>query len=165
MSIYTGLIVAGTGHRPDKLGGYSDDAFNLLVKIAKHWLEMNKPTRVISGMALGWDQALATAAVEVDIPFVAAVPFNSQENTWPDSAKIKYSELLKKATEIFVLSDTYSINAMHYRNAWMVDHSHVMLALWDGSIGGTSNCIRYAQSKDKHIINLYNIYKSIKERQ
>jgi hypothetical protein len=73
MSIYTGLIVAGTGHRPDKLGGYSDDAFNLLVKIAKHWLEMNKPTRVISGMALGWDQALATAAVEVDIPFVAAV--------------------------------------------------------------------------------------------
>jgi hypothetical protein len=30
------MIIAGTGHRPDKLGGYGDEVFNKLVSLAKN---------------------------------------------------------------------------------------------------------------------------------
>ena len=57
------MNVAGTGHRPNKLGGYDDDIYQRLVTLAMTYLEETRPKRVISGMALGWDQALAEAAV------------------------------------------------------------------------------------------------------
>jgi uncharacterized phage-like protein YoqJ len=34
---------------------------------------------------------------------------------------------------------------MQVRNEWMVDHCNDLLAVWDGSDGGTGNCVRYAQ--------------------
>lgn len=55
------MIVAGTGHRPNKLGGYGDDVFERLVALARTYLWHMEPWHVISGMALGWDQALAQA--------------------------------------------------------------------------------------------------------
>jgi len=80
------MILSGTGHRPDKLGGYSDSAFDNLVKIAEDYLKESKPDKVISGMALGWDQALAEACVNLNIPFIAAVPFKGQESKWYQSS-------------------------------------------------------------------------------
>jgi uncharacterized phage-like protein YoqJ len=46
---------------------------------------------------------------------------------------------------------------MQIRNEWMVDNAHIVLALWDGSSGGTGNCIKYANRKsvNKPIINLW----------
>lgn len=55
------MILAVTGHRPNKLGGYSKQAYRKLVKIAEVNLKKLNPDKVISGMALGWDQALAQA--------------------------------------------------------------------------------------------------------
>ena len=67
------MIIAGTGHRPDKLGGYSDDVLSKLIKLARTTLFDLKPKKVISGMALGWDMALAYAALALTEPEVVAV--------------------------------------------------------------------------------------------
>ena len=80
-----GRTIAGTGHRPQKLGGFGETANSTLRRFARAWLEILAPERGISGMALGWDQALAAAAVDLAIPFVAAVPFASQAVKWARS--------------------------------------------------------------------------------
>ena len=54
------------------------------------------PSEVISGMALGWDMALAQAAINLGIPFIAAVPFIGQENMWIKKTQEYYKELLSK---------------------------------------------------------------------
>lgn len=153
------MTVAGTGHRPDKLGGYTNEAFLKLVNIAIEWLKENKPDKVISGMAMGWDQALALASVRLNIPLICAVPFKGQEREWSSSVQKFYFKLLNKASEvIYVSSSGYSAKKMQTRNEWMVNNCDIILAMWDESSGGTANCIEYAESKNKKIINLYEKY-------
>jgi hypothetical protein len=36
----------------------------------------------------------------------------------------------------------------------MVDNSDLLIAVWDGSSGGTSNCVSYATIKGKQIIRI-----------
>ena len=154
------MIICGTGHRPDKLGGYGMAAGVKLVNLAVDWLEENKPTKVISGMALGWDYALAAAAFDLDIPFIAAVPFKGQEKMWPKLSQDNYNVLLRAADEvIYVCEEGYAPWKMQVRNQWMVDNCDTVLALWDGKAGGTGNCIAYAKKVGKPIINLWDRYK------
>jgi len=47
---------------------------------------------------------------------------------------------------------------MQTRNIWMVDNCDLVLALWDGSDGGTGNCIKYANKIGKPIVNLWDKY-------
>ena len=157
------MIVAGTGHRPGKLNGYSSKAFNVLVDIASKWLEENKPTKVISGMAMGWDMALAQATINKNIPLICALPFKGQEKMWSKDIQALYNDLISKAQKIvYVSPEGYTPKKMQKRNQWMVDHADVILAMWDGTMGGTYNCIKYAENKQKSIINLYNTWKLIK---
>lgn len=155
------MIIAGTGHRPDKLGGYSEDNYKILVSIGEKYLKMLMPTKVISGMALGWDQALAQAAINLKIPLVAAIPFSTQDKVWSDNSKKYYRELLCKATEIINVSDTddYKLEYMQQRNVWMVDNCDILLAMFNGTQGGTENCLKYAETRNKKIINLYPDFK------
>lgn len=136
------LIIAGTGHRPSKLGGYSDQAFDRLVSVAIGALLELKPAQVISGMALGWDQALAQAACTLQIPFWAAVPFKGQESAWPERSQGQFRSLLAQAQGVtYVCEGSYAAWKMQERNEWMTDHANCILAIWDGSPGGTKNCV------------------------
>jgi len=151
------MIVAGTGHRPDKLGGYTQDNFERLVTIAEKGLRGLKATKVISGMALGWDQALAQAAINLSIPFIAAIPFTNQDKFWNEASQAYNKLLLSKAIEIVNVSgmDDYKVEYMQKRNEWMVDNCDVLLSMFDGSSGGTKNCVDYAIKKDKRMVNLF----------
>lgn len=150
------MIVTGTGHRPNKLGGYSAKAFKKLVNLASEILVELKPNMVISGMALGWDQALATAAILNNIPFTAAIPFQGQQNAWPDKSRVIFSKLLEKASkQVVICKGNYAAWKMQKRNEWMVDNSDIVIALWDGSSGGTANCISYANKIKKKVINCW----------
>ena len=156
------VIVAGTGHRPPKLGGYSDAAHQILIQYAEEALKYIKPDKVISGMALGWDQALAQAAINLDIPFIAAVPFKGQESRWPIESQERFKRLLSKADETVVTSSSggYAAWKMTVRNKYMVNNASIILAMYDGSDGGTKNCLNYAKIKNKKIINLYPLWKN-----
>ena len=151
-----GRTVAGTGHRPQKLLGFGARANSTLRRFTCAWLEALAPELVISGMALGWDQALATAAVELAIPFVAAVPFEGQEARWPESSQREYQALLGHAANVVVVSSgSFSARSMQARNEWMVDRCDLLLALYDGSASGTGNCIRYAHESGREVLNLW----------
>lgn len=157
------MIIAATGHRPDKLGGYGFETRQRLQKIACEYLALAAVDSVISGMALGWDQAFAHAAYDLGIPYVAAVPFPGQEKRWPESSRAYYRKLLDRADDVVYVtpiinsaSFTDVVKAMHRRNLWMVNNADLLCALWNGSDGGTANCVRHAESLGYPIDNVWN---------
>ena len=154
------MIVAGTGHRPDKLGGYSDAAHERLVTVACSAIGdlRGDVSRVISGGALGWDQALADAAIRLGLPLTLALPFEGFECKWPKSSQEFLHSLMNPADVVFVCEPGYAPWKMQQRNKWMVDNCDVLLALWNGTDGGTHNCIKYANSVGRQIINTWDIY-------
>ena len=154
------IVAAGTGHRPDKLGGYSDSVFYALVGLARDGITELRDTYgvngIVSGMALGWDQALATAAKTLGVPFVAAIPFKGQERAWPQESQDRYNHLLGKAKRVITVCEGgYAGWKMQRRNEAMVDEAAIILALWNGSSGGTANCLSYATDKGLLVINLW----------
>jgi uncharacterized phage-like protein YoqJ len=151
------MIVAATGHRPKSLPtGYN---ITPLIALVKPWLTSRKPDAVISGMALGWDQAVAQAAIELGIQVHAYVPFVGQADAWPSAAHAAYQVLMSKCAKIRIVSPGgYEVWKMQKRNEAMVDDCDLVLALWNGEAGGTGNCVRYAGKKGKTVENLWEIY-------
>jgi uncharacterized phage-like protein YoqJ len=154
------MKIAFTGHRPQKMGGF-DDRINLKDKVIQAidlYLLSNvfENVEFISGMALGVDLWVAEHAFECNIPFHAYIPFVGQESIWPEGSKKKYIILLDKAKSVKVCSEgLYAAWKMQKRNECMVDDCDILIAVWDKSSGGTANCVKYAQSKEKtiHYIN------------
>lgn len=155
------MKIAFSGHRPDKLGGFQPDnpVEQKLRIIITMYLECKKASEpditVISGMALGVDQWAAHAAVSLGLPFIAAVPFEGQEKKWPTFTQVAYRELLRKAQEVHVVSPGgYANWKFQKRNEWMVDECDVLAAVWNGTPGGTSNCVAYATKKNRIVDRL-----------
>jgi uncharacterized phage-like protein YoqJ len=156
------MIVAGTGHRPDHLGsgGYGGHVARCLQQLAVAELSALQPRAVITGMAVGWDQALARAAIELGLPFHAYVPFVGQERLWPAKTKEAYHALLTRAATVVICSPGgYSAYKMQVRNERMVDDCDTLLALWDGTAGGTANCVAYAKRVERRIENCWPRFK------
>ncbi len=157
------MVISGTGHRPDKLGGYGDAVADALRSLATERLADLKPHKVISGLALGWDTALAEAAADLNIPLIGAVPFVGQESMWPATSRARYKTVLARCVDVKICSPGgYAPYKMQARNQWMVDNSDLVLALWNGSLGGTANCVRYAEVSRKPIINCWDKFKEKK---
>jgi uncharacterized phage-like protein YoqJ len=127
------------------------------VYLAREYLEQEPPELVISGVALGWDQALATACTELSIPWDAYVPFVGQQLRWPHDSQARYHTLIQSARRTVVVSTGgYAAWKLQRRNEAMVDDATSVLALYDGmQQGGTYNCVQYAEKKKRQIINLW----------
>jgi uncharacterized phage-like protein YoqJ len=153
------MIVAFTGHRPDKLPdketGYKfpNPTYLYVCQQLEKTLKELKPDKAISGMALGVDQYAAFVCIKLGIPFIAAQPFKGQEQMWSGENQKTYKRLLAKATEVVIVSDGgYSPKKMQIRNEFMVRACDKLIAVWDGSKGGTANCVAYAKSINKPVI-------------
>tara|TARA_R110000868_G_scaffold75946_3_gene218803 strand:+ start:16392 stop:16859 length:468 start_codon:yes stop_codon:yes gene_type:complete len=148
------MIISFTGHRLDKIGiKIPSETYYKIYKSIEDKLKELKPSKTISGMALGVDQISAIISYRLNIPFIAAIPFKGQENLWNDKEKITYNKLLKLSCEQVVVN-TGAYSASHYqtRNEWMVDNSDLLIAIFNGSKSGTANCVNYAKSKNKQSI-------------
>jgi uncharacterized phage-like protein YoqJ len=163
-------VIAGvTGHRPDKLGvgrwsGY-DRTNPLRVWIREQMkvhLKALQPEYAISGMAIGVDQDFVDVCIKLAIPFVAAVPFVGQERQWPALARAEYTLMLALAKEVVVVCEGgYERWKMQARNEWVVDRSNVLIAVFDGSQGGTANTVNYADrvGREKRRIEIGPMFK------
>jgi len=153
--------IAGTGHRPQSYpGGYSsiDENTATMRKAISEEIDKldEKDLSIISGMAQGFDWALAQVAIEKDIPLICAVPCRGQENKWPKPTQDAYKEIIAKAVHVEYISEYYAPWVMQKRNIWMTDNCDLLLACWNrGKSGGTFNCIKYAMKNEVKISNLY----------
>lgn len=148
-------VIGGTGHRPSKIGGYilPNPTYNYICQQAEKILLQEKPDKVISGMALGFDMWLANIAIKLGIPFIAAVPFMGQDSKWPFESRKIYKILLAKAAEVVIVSEgEYSAKKLQIRNEWIVDHCNLLLACYNNDeTGGTANCVKYAEKIGREI--------------
>lgn len=153
-----------TGHRPNKLGGYYPD--NPTAKLVKSALAEMVLTAInngflsfISGGAQGVDQWFANIVLDYkkeikEIKLIMAIPFSEQDKIWPEKAKQHWRWLCNQADYVHIVCDEgYANWKMQRRNEWMVDHSSLVFAIWDGSAGGTHNCIKYARKQKKPILH------------
>ena len=151
------VYLAATGHRPDKLQGIPHDRLLYLAETALR----AEPTplsrvRAISGLAQGWDTYWALAAYKLEIPLIAAIPFPDQAKNWPALDRKIYAALLAAASRVVVVNPGPPARwKYHARNRWMVYHADVVVALWNGSPGGTASTVRYAQKCGKPVRNLW----------
>jgi uncharacterized phage-like protein YoqJ len=155
-----GKVIAVTGHRPKTLGYDSMTAARML-ETAREVIRRYKPKGVITGMALGWDTAIAAACLEAGVPYIAAIPFVGQEARWRAADQFDYQRFLKWSEKVHVCSPGgYAASKMQTRNQWMVDQAELVVALWNGEDGGTSNCVRYAQAQNVPIHNAWDYFQN-----
>lgn len=148
-------IIAGTGHRPSNLGGYKipNPVYNYVFEETSKILLDKKPAKVLTGMAIGYDQMLAEACIKLQIPFIAALPFLGQELWWPKETQKHYHSLLEHAEQVEVISaGGFASWKMQARNKWLVDNCNLLVAAYCGTKGGTHNCIEYAKEIKRNIL-------------
>lgn len=152
--------IAFTGHRPNKLEGYYRSANIRLIRVIRYKIEEfydKGYTNFISGMALGVDQWAAEEVIDFrdthpDVKLILAIPCINQESMWRASSQRDYRSIVERADEVvFVSNRPYEPKCMQVRNEYMVDRADLIVAVWDGTFGGTGNCVRYAKSKNKEI--------------
>lgn len=164
------MVVAITGHRPDKLNNEYINKFDprrmfdwygplskVIFRELQELYRLHQVTKVIDGMAIGVDQIAAHAAINMDIPVFGAIPCDGQDKMWPLETRHWYNYLLSQTYDHKIISPgPYAAWKMQKRNQWMVDNAATLIAVWDGKkSGGTWNCIEYAQSVNKPIIYLH----------
>ena len=146
------MIVAFTGHRPDKLS--FDDVHRLWMATLVE-LRRLEASRVICGMAPGYDVIGLSAAHELKIPATAAIPWigHGVSPTWMRQGVDEYFRYLDMCDEHVVISDGEDYMPWFYpkRNAWMADRADVVLAAWNGTAGGTAHCVNYARRLGREI--------------
>lgn len=172
-------ICCFTGHRPNKLGGYDwKDSKNIAIGKALRseilkLIEIGVDTFVCGG-AIGVDQ-MAFAVVDklrrekgLALKIILAVPFENQYIKWNTTDRalyfnqkdiadsIVYCDQLKETKYYCDLNGVgnYHPAKMQKRNEYMVDISDFVIAVWDGTSGGTCNCVKYAEKLKKQIIKI-----------
>lgn len=167
---YPMLTINITGHRPNKLFGYIEnsdkkyDALKHAMKVAvKHIIDAHcekESVTVISGMALGVDQVFVEAMRDarawyrkqgMNFSILAAVPCEEQPNPWPESSRKAWKKLLGECDGVEVLQKEFTPDCMEKRNKFMVDKAQATIAVWNGTKGGTKNCVDDAMAKGNEI--------------
>jgi len=154
--------VCFTGHRPGEKIPY-DETTSIVKKIKASLREQILKAIsegffiFISGGALGIDLWAAEEVLEIkkehpEIKLIFAKPFPSQDKIWPPKSKERFKLICQRADLVVDVSkDPYAAWKMQVRNVWMCDHSSLVIAVWDGTQGGTGNCVQYAEGKKKVI--------------
>jgi hypothetical protein len=136
VTLPNGSILTGTGPHPDAIAR--------------------------TGMAQGVDQWFAEIALNLGIPVHAFLPCSNQEARWPPQAQKHYHDLLNRIVNTGGSitwpggKQPYSPGCMQQRSEAMIDGlpsdhkdgsfapADHLIAVWDGSPGGTANTIQHA---------------------
>ncbi len=154
-----------TGHRADKLLWGSDEsapaclALKGAIADVLASLYAGGYRHFICGMATGIDIYCGEAVVALrdehpDVTLEAAVPYAGQEKRWPVLWQRRYFRLAEACDQVTVLHRAYTPDCMMDRNRYMVDASSVLVAVYNGTPGGTRNTMLYAMRQGVQIVEL-----------
>lgn len=140
-----------TGHRPEKL--------SLPESGLRHMLHIEIASAIadgydtfISGMARGIDmlaaeEVLSFAALPAPPRLICACPYRIMPKRHISPWRIRYADILRRAAGSIFVSDQYSPRCFEKRNRWMVEHSSRVIAVFDGTHGGTRNTLILAADR------------------
>lgn len=165
------IHIALTGHRPTKLGGYdiTTPAYVAMQRDLETYIEKNLAVyqQVVghSGLALGADTIWSKAILAMKekypgrVLFHAEVPMLEQSEAWFKESDITFwDEQIAKADFKTVSGSLEGLSGQRRnnearrlllkRNEQMVSACDVLLAVHDGSKGGTSHAVDYAKRRN-----------------
>lgn len=143
-----------TGHRPEKL--------TITEVEAKAWLREAVMTAIddghtsfITGMARGVDIWAAEVVLSLrdtlkfttagqEIKLICASPYDGFEKSWSREWQATYWHIMNNCDLKKFVCPHYSRGCFQIRNKWMVDHSDIVIGIFNGTPGGTKNTIDYA---------------------
>ena len=157
-------VCAFTGHRPKSFPwGYEESARDCL--LLKEVLEAQITalaeqgvTDFLSGMARGVDLWSSQIVLDLQkknpaLKLHCVLPCKGQESKWTASAQERYRSILAQANEVVYVGQEYNRDCMLKRNRYLVDHSSILLAVYNGTWrSGTGATVRYAQKLNREII-------------
>ena len=154
-----------TGHRPDKLPwgmNEQDSRCATLKRSLERELELlyrRGFRRFISGMAMGCDLYFAEAVLALrqkypDLTLEGAVPCPTQAQRWPEHLRRRWRDILDRCDLETVVQQNYDRWCMLRRDRYMVDRSAAVLAVFNGTPGGTQYTLNYAMDKKREILLL-----------
>lgn len=159
--------IALTGHRPNKLAGYNMSApfykrlRQQLMAVIAQKLETHDVVVCHCGMALGadivWGEAIANMRFKFGsrVRFVAHIPCHNQESRWPQASQDHYHAVLNHSDDSVIYHDSYTPSCMQDRNVGMIRNSDLLIAIWDGTPGGTGNTVRAAKDVGHQILRFH----------
>ena len=144
-----------TGHRPEKLPWGADEtdprcaALKQKIRDAVESAYDGGMRHFICGMARGCDFYFAEAVVTLrrekgDVTLEAAIPCAAQSGGWPEADQVRWRSLLAQCDLETLVQEQYTKGCMLRRNRYMVDHSALLIAVYDGVSGGTRHTLEYA---------------------
>lgn len=112
-------------------------------------------TEFLSGMAEGVDIFCAEAVLSLkaehpEILLHAVLPFPHRGDGRPEGEKERFLSLIEKCDSIYHVHEKYCYGCYYDRNRYMVDKSHILLAVFSKS-GGTAYTIKYAVKQGKPV--------------
>lgn len=157
-------VCAFTGHRPKSFPwGYEESARDCL--LLKEVLEAQITalaeqgvTDFLSGMAQGVDLWSSQIVLDLQkknpaLKLHCVLPCKGQDSKWTASAQERYRSILAQANEVVYVGQEYNRDCMLKRNRYLVDHSSILLAVYNGTWrSGTGATVRYAQKLKREII-------------
>ncbi len=161
------LVCCFTGHRPKSLPwGYEEKGseYRKFIKELNATIKAlikNGVYSFISGMAQGFDIIAAEQIIKLkkaysNIKLECAIPCQNQNSGWSEDYKKRYNNILNRADKITYVSNyNYFNGCMAKRNKYMIDKSTHLIALYNGTAGGTHQTIGMGKKKELiiHIIN------------
>lgn len=138
-----------TGHRPEKLG-VSENFICQKIDMAVDLALGKGILTFICGMARGVDLWAGEIVLQKkkscpEINLVCATPFIGFERRWNSHWQALYSLIASHADYKVAISSQYDRGCFQRRNEWMVAHSGLVIAAYNGESGGTRNTIAYAR--------------------
>ena len=154
-----------TGHRPAKLPWrYNEEdprclALKQRLRDAVELAYEQGYRHFICGMAQGCDLyfcecVLALRDLHPDVTVEAAVPCPTQVDSWPGMQQERYRRLVAACDFETMVSSKYSSSCMQRRDRYMVDHASLLIAIFDGSVGGTRYTMEYAMRRGLSVVDL-----------
>lgn len=147
-----------TGHRPEKLKADEETIRKDLKTAIENAIE-NGYTTFITGMAPGVDTWAAQEVIEQkekneSIKLVCAVPFEGVESKRTDQEKTDFKAIISNADEVEYICPHYTRWCFQARDRWMVDRASLVIAVYNGTAGGTKITVDYAEKKKRDIVYL-----------
>jgi uncharacterized phage-like protein YoqJ len=154
-----------TGHRPAKLPWRYNEEDPRALKLKQRMADAVELAyeqgyrHFICGMAQGCDLYFCECVLTLrtrhpEVTVEAAVPCPTQADAWPEAQKARYRDLVAACDFETMVSAQYTPSCMQRRDRYMVDHSGLLIAAFDGSSGGTRYTVEYALRRGISIVDL-----------
>jgi hypothetical protein len=158
------VIVTGIALPVAQLGEKTSLPSPELVHLAVNALKIYQASNLYTCLARGWEQALAKAALELQIPMSVMIPYPEQGQAWPRNARAAYHQLRSQATELRQVISCQPSSANLDYHCWMAAQSDLVIVLWDYTFQGeVFQVIDYAIRHDKRVVNLWQEWENLSQ--